>query len=222
MVGRGKWLSFVTDLASIITRAPSSRISSSSIVNSMPSLQIRIAQQSTGRPHSAYAGSFVIMGSLMPTDVFPSNNRVDRESVAVVEAECGRPVLCCAMRIWRLGIEFTMEEELILDAGLGMMLARSVSSPTTLLGAVSAHVPYREADCFALRQSYGGSGKRRRARKCAKQLTGVNRVGPVSQLVRGKATSLDCPPDRRPGDTYGSCRAAERVHRHNSDRFRPP
>jgi|AmaraimetFIIA100_FD_contig_71_2869110_length_836_multi_5_in_0_out_0_2 hypothetical protein len=72
----------------------------------------------------------------MPTDVFPSNNRVDRESVAVVEAECGRPVLCCAMRIWRLGIEFTMEEELILDAGLGMMLARSVSSPTTLLAGL--------------------------------------------------------------------------------------
>jgi len=77
----------------------------------------------------------------------------------------------------------------------------------------SAHVPNREADCFALRHSYGGSGKRRRAWECAKQLTGVNRVGPVSQLVCGKATGPDCPPDRRPGDAYGSRRAAERVHR---------
>jgi hypothetical protein len=77
----------------------------------------------------------------------------------------------------------------------------------------SAHVPLWEADCFALHHSYGGSGKRRRARKYAKQLTGINRVGPISQLVRGKATRPDCSPDRRPGDTDGSRRAAECVHR---------
>jgi hypothetical protein len=88
----------------------------------------------------------------------------------------------------------------------------TVGAPISARKRDSAHVPYREADCFALCHSYGGSGKRRRARKYAKQLTGVNRVGPVSQFVRGKATGPDCPPDRRPGDTYSSCRAAERVH----------
>ena len=77
----------------------------------------------------------------------------------------------------------------------------------------SAHVPNREADCFALRHSFGDSGKRLRAWKYAEQLTGVNRVGPVSQLVCGKATGLDCPPDGRSGDTDGSRRAAECVHR---------
>ena len=75
----------------------------------------------------------------------------------------------------------------------------------------SAHVPNREADGFALH--FDDSGKRLLAWKYPEQLTGVNRVGPISQLVCGKATGLDCPPDRRPGDTDGSRRAAECVHR---------
>jgi hypothetical protein len=66
----------------------------------------------------------------------------------------------------------------------------------------SAHVPLWEADCFALRHSYGGFGKRRCARKYAEQFTGINRVGSVSELVSGKATRSDCSPDRRPG-AYG-------------------
>ena len=73
-------------------------------------------------------------------------------------------------------------------------------------------VPHWEDDCFALRRSHGGSCKQRGSRKCAKQLTGINRVGPAGQLVRWKAAGFDRPVDRGFRESYGPSRAAERVH----------
>ena len=63
-----------------------------------------------------------------------------------------------------------------------------------------------------LHQCHGRPAKRRSRGECATQLTRVNRIGPVRQPVRRKATSPDGPIDRGLGDTDRACCTTECVH----------
>jgi hypothetical protein len=75
----------------------------------------------------------------------------------------------------------------------------------------STHIPYRKAD--ALRARYTRRPRERRGRwKQATQLSGIDGVFAVVQLMSRKPTSLDRPVDGGLGDARGSGCAAWRVH----------